>query len=152
METLTPEQVKQVRDHVILSGVFDDDLEARFVREMADDVAVKITYANLPFEEAFAKVKSFPAYQHLAEVQEHRRELRRVRGLIKRDTVLAVLLLPAISALLFAFNRGEAFVAFWEDLSEGIQWAALFCVPFAVWRVWQTRKALRELDELKIES
>lgn len=150
METLTPEQLKQVRDHVIFSGVLDDDLEARFVREMADDVAVKITYANLSFEEAFGKVKAFPAYQQLADVQEHRRELRRIRSLIKRDTVLAVLILPAISALLFAFNRGEAFVAFWDDLGEGVQWAVLFCVPFAVWRVWQTRKALRELDRIRV--
>lgn len=150
MQTLTPDQLRQVRDHVIFSGVLDDDLEARIVRDMADDVAVKITYANLPFEEAFGKVKAFPAYQQLAEIQEHRRELRRVRSLLKRDTVLAVLLLPAISALLFAFNRGEAFVAFWDDLGEGIQWAALFCVPFAVWRVWQTRKALRKLDEIRV--
>ena len=73
-----------------------------------------------------------------------------MRQLLKRDTVLAVLLLPAISALLFAFNRGEAFVAFWEDLGEGIQWAVLFCAPFAIWRVWQTRKVLRELDEVKV--
>ncbi len=150
MESLTPDQLKHVRDYVILNDVFDDDLEARLVREMAADIGVKMQYGHLSFEEAFAKVKNFPAYQQLGALQEQRRELRRIRHLLRRDTVLAVVLLPLFSAVLFAFNRGEAFVAFWEDLGEGLQWASLFCVPFALWRVWQMRKALRELEELAV--
>jgi hypothetical protein len=150
MNPLTPDQLKRLRDHVILSGVLDDDLEDRVVREMAGDVEVKINYGHLSFEEAFEKVKKYAVYQQLGELQEHRRELLRTRRLLKRDTLLAVLLLPLLSAVLFAFNRGEAFVGFWEDLTEGLGLAALFCVPFAVWRIWQVRKTLRELEDLTV--
>jgi hypothetical protein len=147
MEPLTPDQRKYLRDHLILNGILDDDLEAKVLEDFASDVTVKMHYGGLPFEEAFAKVKVYAAYQGLDALQTQYREAQHIRYLLKRDTVVHIVGLILASALLFALNRGEAFVEFWTDFGEGLAWASLCCLPFALWRVAQTKKALRELEQ-----
>lgn len=146
MEPLTPDQRKQLRDYLILNGILDDELETRLLAELTSDVATQMQYPGLPFEAAFDHVKTYVAYQNLEARQAQYREAQRIRYLIKRDTVVHILGLILVSAILFAFNRGEAFVEFWTDLGEGLVWASLCCLPFALWRVIQTRKALREIE------
>lgn len=147
MEPLTPDQSKQLRDYLILNGILDDDLEARVLEDFTADVLVKMQYGRLPFAEAFEKVRVYAAYQQLDALQAQHREVRHIRYLLKRDTVVHIVGLILASALLFALNRGDAFVEFWIDLGEGLCWASLCCLPFALWRVAQTRKALREIEQ-----
>lgn len=147
MEKLAPDQRRQLRDYLILNGILDDALEARVLPVFANEVEHQMWFNDLPFEQAFAQVRQSPAYQQLEALQHQYRQVQAVRQRLKRDTVLHVAGLILLSALLFALHAGDAFVEFWADFGEGLGWAALCCLPFAIWRVAQTRQALREIEQ-----
>ena len=146
MALLTLPQIQQIRTYVVVSGVYDDDLEQELTDELACDVERLMILDKSSFEIAFVQAKQDATPERLAEVQVSRRAIKVYKTRLKVETAKSIGFLSMLSILLYAwaYSHGELgyfLYGLWDSLPVSLG----CCTPFAIWRLIELRKDLKEL-------
>ena len=100
MALLTLPQIQQIRTYVVVSGVYDDDLEQELTDELACDVERLMILDKSSFEIAFVQAKQDATPERLAEVQVSRRAIKVYKTRLKVETAKSIGFLSMLSILL----------------------------------------------------
>lgn len=147
MNLLNTIQLKKIRDYVVISGVYDDDLEQELTDDLACDVERLMILDKSTFEAAFAQAKLEATPERLAEVQFRRRLTKAYRNQLKVDTAKSIGILTGLSILMYAWAYSDGELGYFlYGLYDSLPVSLACCTPFAIWRLFELRKDLKAID------
>ena len=146
MALLTLPQLQQIRTYVVVSGVYDDDLEQELTDDLACDIERLMILDKSNFEVAFTQAKQEATPERLAKIQIRRRVILAYKTRLKVETARSIGILSGLSILLYAlaYSHGELgyfLYGLWDSLPVSLG----CCTPFAIWRLIELRKDLKEV-------